>query len=544
MIFRFLLIQVSVFCCLPLSDLFSQTPASQDLDNSRGYWEPLVKHQLSGFIVPPTNNRFQPVHMSLIPKGPHRGKVIVWDYEALFSYPNLYQRWAIVDASVPDQFTFLNENLLMPARMGDLFCAGHSWDAEGNLFVAGGTTRYGNDQSHQHAGSAETSFLGGKLAYFYEPDQGSVGTWNRLPDLEALRWYPTVLQLGDDRLMVAGGQSDTRDFTRNDYELFDPQTGTWEIRDGSQLHEGPANFQNYPRMHLSSDGEVVLSGMVGFTAKLDPSNSNNRWIFLAQNPYDFLEYGSAVYLPNLPGLDESILVLGGEGNIDGLPRGALSDVYQFRLGPPPLSWEWIEKPPMHVGRIYPNPVLLPNGEILVIGGRKNSNHRPHPQYTKVAEIYDPVREEWRLVAGARSYHDYHSTALLLPDGRILVAGGENRIGDYEVFVPPYLTEGFPRPEFTQPAPTVWNYGNEIALDVQPMPNGHEIGTVVLMRPGSVTHHFDVDQRYYQLHINEFSNNQIRVQVPAHPFQARRGYYMLFLVSKEGVPSHAQWLKLE
>src|SRR5262245_60872166 len=152
----------------------AQVPPKIYLPN---YWESPFDHDLAGFNNPPYLGRFIAVHMSLIPKGAHRGMILVWDYEHQGG-SNWSQRWSIID---PVALTFENHELDMPAHGGDLFCSAHCWTANGDLFVAGGTSRYPE---------GGVSYQGGKLAYLYQPDVGPDGTWARQADLAADRFYP------------------------------------------------------------------------------------------------------------------------------------------------------------------------------------------------------------------------------------------------------------------------------------------------------------------------------------------------------------------
>ena len=151
-----------------------------------------------------------------------------------------------------------------------------------------------------------------------------------------------------------------------------------------------------------------------------------------------------------------------------------------------------------------------------------------------------------------------STALLLPSGKVLVAGGEHRSSDYEIYVPPDLACSQPRPTIVS---TTFGQGFQMAYNTDygityNIGAGAVIQHAVLMRPGTATHQIDFDQRYIKLNPSTLSwpINTIGFLSPSgRPgtgIQANRsppappGWYMLFLVTSGGVPSVAHWVRLQ
>ena len=159
-----------------------------------------------------------------------------------------------------------------------------------------------------------------------------------------------------------------------------------------------------------------------------------------------------------------------------------------------------------------------------------------------AEAFDPADGQWTTWASMAQPRIYHSTAILLPDGRVLVAGGENKhIGggerNYEIFSPPYLFQGS-RPQITT-APTAVGYGTDFVVFT---PDAASVAQAVLIRPASVTHNFDQNQRYVPLSFIETAGS-LELSAPADGNVAPPGYYMLFLVDGAGVPSAASFVRL-
>jgi hypothetical protein len=189
---------------------------------------------------------------------------------------------------------------------------------------------------------------------------------------------------------------------------------------------------------------------------------------------------------------------------------------------------------MHYAREHANAVLLPDDTVLVVGGGQRGLYK---KPVKQAELFDPESETWTLMATQTTPRAYHSTAILLPDGRVLSAGMDSgkwqRTG--EIYSPPYLFKG-PRPSILS-APSRLAYGSTFAIQT---PDSADLRKVVLLRPGSVTHSVNFEQRYVALTFSP-GEGQLLAVAPAGGTIAPPGWYMLFLVSSAGVPSVSSWV---
>ena len=206
---------------------------------------------------------------------------------------------------------------------------------------------------------------------------------------------------------------------------------------------------------------------------------------------------------------------------------------------------------MGLPRMHLNAVLLPDHTVFVSGGALS--RESHVGARLQSEIYDPETNTWKVGAIASVVRMYHSIALLLPDGRVVSAGGNpppygnqvpweppdhNEEMRLEVYSPPYLFAG-PRPVISA-SPAQWAYGQDIVIGT---PQAGNIKWASIIRPGVTTHSFDNSQRLVDLAISAQAGGEIHATAPAEATIAPPGWYMLFLIDNTGVPSVATWIHL-
>jgi Galactose oxidase-like, Early set domain len=288
-------------------------------------------------------------------------------------------------------------------------------------------------------------------------------------------------------------------------------------------------------------------------------------------------WGTAVMLPAGPEGSHQVLQLGGsdkpkadaaEPDADAL---ATNSVTLFDERSPDNGWNDItssRRGALHHPRSHANTVLLPDGTMVEIGGgwgdKKSGGENGAPNQWAAApfhlttELWSPRSRTWRLGPPQREFRTYHSTALLLPDGRV-VSAGDDYSGRFtgaeatrnftqdsaEIYEPPYLFDGnrkAPRPKLKRvPAKLTWK--QSVRLRVRAARKDRPVTRAVLVAPSSVTHAVDMNQRYVPLRVKRDRKGGFTARMPGDANIAPPGYYMLFVLDRSGTPSVARWVRL-
>ncbi len=420
-------------------------------------------------------------------------------------------------------------------KVFDFFCGGDAFLPDGRMLSAGGTLDY------------NPSFKGRAEVAVFDPFKES---WAFVKKMQHGRWYPTLITMGDGRVLATTGLNEAGNGHNQAVELYSAATDTW------QPLQLPAAFQGLPlyaHLFLMQDGRVFFSG----GRMDDPLQVEPCVLNLSQNPIgltfvpDLLapilrNQSASVLLP--PAQDQKVLIMGGGpvGKADKTDATGMVSLVDLKVPQP----NYVAAEPMLLPRLHSNAVLLPDRTVFVTGGSLKQEDEPLARLQ--AESYDPATGQWQLMAAATIPRLYHSTALLLPDGRVVAAAGNPEGGQsvaweppdpeeemrLEVFSPPYLFKGS-QPTIGTVVPE-WNYGQQIAI---PTPQAAQIRWAHLMKGGVTTHSFDCEQRLVDLPIAARTTTSLRLVVPGNQNLAPPGWYMLFIVNTNGVPSLATWVHL-
>ena len=240
----------------------------------------------------------------------------------------------------------------------------------------------------------------------------------------------------------------------------------------------------------------------------------------------------------LPG---KILKMGTSVDPDNPTRpDSVANAYVLDMTQPSPLWSPVDS--MTFRRTYHTATLLPDGNVLITGGGTTTGATDVTNAVLPAELWSPNTKKWTTLGSMSAPRLYHSEALLLPDGRVLVCGG-GRFDNTtlptdqfsaEFFSPPYLFRGS-RPSITS-APSQLSYGQSFTVNFTVL-SPAQIAQVSLIRFGGVTHDINMSQRFLPLSF-VVGNGVLNITAPKDANLAPPGYYMLFLVDSNGVPSVA------
>ena len=412
----------------------------------------------------------------------------------------------------------------------DFFCSGHTFLPDGRLLVIGGDTN----------GAGHTN----NRCYFFTPDpiNPDTGSFTPTASMARARWYPTALRLADGRVLAfSGGHPFAQEV-----EVFNG-VGAWNPITGANR----VFPELYPGMHLLPSGEIFYS-RTGWAAA---AGTQTAYLSLTgPSAGNWTDYGQQQFYDRQEGM--SLLMIdttvspvrtrlfafgGGVGGAATALNNQSAEMIEFTGGIAGASWQRLKD--MNFARTNVNAVVLPNGKILIAGGHSNGQ-KWSPTPVLPTEIYDPETDTYTTTAMLNAPRQYHSVCILLPDGRVFAAGGvapgtaDADQHTVELYTPGYLTGGS-QPVITN-APATLAFGTPFTIDT---PDAADIGSIVLLAPISVTHHTDSGQRYIKLPIPTRTASTLTSLAPLNGNIAPPGFYMIFIVTNDGIPSAGRFVQI-
>jgi len=479
------------------------------------------------WLVQPLNNPVRSMHAAVL----HDGKVLL--IAGSGNDPDRFAAGTFTSA-VYDPGTGSFTTIPTPS---DMFCSGHVMLSDGRLLIMGGTKAYpAADGSHGYEGL--------KDSYIFDP---ATQSYTRTNDMNDGHWYPSFTEMGNGDILSFGGLREDSSGSVT-AELFSDAVKQWQPL--SQVHQTWSYFGLYPSMILMQDGRLFYSGShvfgngtPGTGASIYDYNANSLADVSGLQNKDQRDQSMSVLLP--PAQQQRVLTIGG-GNVFTNPdANRLTDLIDLKAPNPtytpgplvPQGTLTGGVPETGAqGKMYVSAVLLPDGKVFETGGALHN--RADPVYE--ASMFDPATNAFAAgMATDPVPRGYHSSAFLLPDGRVMAVGNNPGDGTFEgrvsIYSPPYLYQGA-RPQITSVDNTHWSYGSS-----QRVVTDTPIVKAELIRPEAVTHSSDPNQRFVDLPLTANADGSTNLNLTTNPNLAPPGYYMLFVVNANGVPSVASWV---
>lgn len=441
---------------------------------------------------------------------------------------------------------------------------------------------------------------GHRLVYVFVNDPNGY-YWVRAGEMTRARWYPTATAMNDGSILMTGHDEqpilippteETFDRGMVTYSGSVPTGVIWQtLVDGELLvhtnidlpgidcgnQTNVLSLPDYPRVHSLLNGQVFWTGAASvggpwrhefFDLFACPSTTiTHRWIQAAVG--SVLPQGGergSVHLVDLAASPDQEYVFELDGAVS---MTEISNKVVRAQNPAAASLTWDDNeavaPDLNWNVIDANFSILLEGSIIRTGGfGYDGTPNVYPARRK-AEILQPAGiftaplAGWKKMAEAQHERRYHSTAVALPNGKVLSAGGDDTLDtsgpepswwSVEVFSPPYLFKG-PRPRITS-FPTTASMTTDLTIDVSAIlrtTSAQGEFRVALLAPGAATHAFDHSQKYIRLGVGNVSINEdpdlassFTATLPA-PSTTAPGWYMLSVLNSAGIPANAKWIKL-
>ncbi len=389
----------------------------------------------------------------------------------------------------------------------------------GDVWNGSATTNFGNRQSTVFSAAAGDTLVRGA-------------------NMHQARWYATATTLPNGDIYIQGGKGPPGAGVGSNRPEVRGQSGYYRLLSGVDTAD---IYWWYPRNWVAPDGRIFgISDRAMYYVNPKGAGSLTPAGTLPAGGPSGVTSSEVMFAPG------RILRVGG-GSIlssSGGPGKRAATVIDINSGAPVVT----QIAPMPVGLHWANATVVPDGRVVVTGGTSGNNKLIGVNYR--ALIWDPNRPDtWTvgartLKANAKHARTYHSIGMLLPDASILVGGTGANVAapinnaNAEIYYPPYLFTAAgqfaPRPRITQ-APDILTIGTNFAMGVA---SQQGVSRVTLIKTGSVTHSFNMEQRFLEL---SFSNNggQLLVSAPGSLNRATPGRYLLFVLDAQGVPSIAR-----
>ncbi|HUR69050.1 MAG TPA: galactose oxidase-like domain-containing protein [Candidatus Thermoplasmatota archaeon] len=514
---------------MPLPTLVAAGPASV-----AGAWEAPFEGQIPA------------VHVALLPDQ----RVLYWSGDVAGERDQIYFLSTVYGGEVrvlAPPYDAASVSTIATPGGSDLFCSGHTLLPDGRLLSAGGSSW------HPVVTEPGQSFVDGTSeARIFD---WRTDSWTYASDMNVPRWYPTVMTTSEGGLAASGIHQLVNPATHQaSMEQYDSSADAWNVVPGGSnvlplyprlfdVPSGPLKGQLYYETGgtlWGPFGERPEEPLWNLAQAYDPAT--DAWRILGPSVLGARQSPNNVMLPLDPADGYAARILTFAGTLQrSVVATNTAELTDLSVDPPTHALA----APLHTPRWQSSGILLPDGKVLAVGGGIYDNvmtyGSPDPA-VMTAELYDPTSGSWTEQAPMTIPREYHGTALLLPDARVLVGGhvpnpvpwtalrdnvnmaAQDPHTKFEIFEPPYLHWGVAQPTITS-APSSIAYGQTFTVDSA---DAASITDAILVRHMAETHSSDPGQRAIVLPVVSQSGATLTFEAPADAQLATPGPWMLFL----------------
>ncbi|KAF9779374.1 hypothetical protein IL306_001919 [Fusarium sp. DS 682] len=461
---------------------------------------------------------------------PNTGKVLVWSSwarDTMSGGPG-----GLTLTSTWDPATGLVAERQVTETNHDMFCPGISLDGNGQLVVTGGN-------------NAERTSL-------FDPVKQA---WVPGPNMQVARGYQSSATTSTGKVFTIGGSWSGGETFKNG-EVYDPKKKTWTMLNKANVQK---MLTNDAQGLFRSDNHAWLFGWKSGTVFQAGPSTNMNWYYTEKKNGDVKTAGqrgsdrgvapdamcgNAIMFDAVKG---KILTNGGTPNYQ--DSDATTDAHIITIGNPGTNASVsYASEGLFFPRVFHSSVVLPNGNVFITGGQQYAIPFEDSTPQLQPEMYYPDKDGFELMKPNNIVRTYHSIALLLPDGRVFNGGGglcggcDTNHFNAQLYTPPYLYDSkgklAKRPTITSVSASTIKVGGTVTVQT-----GGAIVQASFIRYGTATHTVNSDQRRIPLTLTNAGKNSYSFQVPSDPGIALPGYWMLFVMDKNGVPSVASTIKV-
>ncbi|NEB06054.1 kelch motif-containing protein [Streptomyces sp. SID13726] len=386
-------------------------------------------------------------------------------------------------------------------------------------------------------------FQGIRAAYEFDP---TAERYIPVAPMDKARWYPTLVGLDDGRVLAVSGLDDVGVIDPGDNEIYDPRTKKWT--------RGPKRyFPTYPALFLTKGGKLFYPASNAGYGPADQGREPGLWD-LKTNTFQKVpglrdpeetETSASLLLP--PAQDQKVMIMGGGGVGESKKSTPRTAVVDLKKDNPVFE----DGPNLPQGTRYLNSVIMPDDTVFTSNGSEDYRGRSASNILK-AQFYDPKGNVFREAASPSVGRNYHSEALLLPDGRVATFGSDplfddqqnTKLGHFEqrmeIFTPPALHRNATNRPVLEDGSALLDSRHRATYRTD---HPERVVKARLMRPSAVTHTTDVEQRSIELALTK-DTHSVTVEVPRDRALVPPGWYMLFVTDADGTPSEAKWIQVK